>query len=342
MPEAIHICSPARESRLKQACGKASRRLAKSFEQKMTMNFYKVLAIVFGMCVSLPTLANEPSDQDWKTACEKLKSEINTNKEQDIVFSKKPDLGYSNKYWVLEWYGIGIPIPDIEYDEVYITEEANGGSELFLIDRDNKISVAIFNFENEASKDIYATSTISNPEPEASEAGIKATRKIFGGAVRRSDLSILGYETKLSDLTCDDQNALVERKRMISLILKSIARPGRLSAVHKGVGVYGGWFEKLETNNSITYAAHILQESHRDTLIQVSYTIPAHSSYLHLPYILGNENLSGGDMPDWLSSLNSLLSEKTAENWKRYSIQAKKANISEKSIEKSRSALNFN
>lgn len=267
----------------------------------------------------------------WETNCNELKKNHLTSPSLKITFSEKPKFKELKKYWAINWNIIRILLPPDNYKHVSVSKSNLNKSELLLVG--DKVRISAYVFPDKPKDDVYRTAILETDKSDTSLEGRALTYAMYGGPVRiLSELSILGLMVTPDDLKCNNDNYIEEYSIAIPLILKQ-TRTGILLSAHKNVGKHQGWIEKQRNNDRLEYILHIISESEKNLIYQVSYSIPVDSLYHGIPFMVGlDSNNSNEHQPEWLNALNLALNSNTVDNWKEYLKIANESGISKKSI----------
>lgn len=250
----------------------------------------------------------------------------------DIVFSDMPKISQKNKYWVLTWNGINIPIPAEDYSDVYVLQ-AQDGRYGFMLKTFRGVLISGFTSKDVVYTDIFSTYDIKKSENIVTPEGIESTNYIFGGSVRQSDLAIMSYKLTPKNLTCREENKQYESGNAIALILKAIKDPFILASVHEGINSNQGWFKHGKSDEYTHYVANILSEPKQGLIYQISYRVSNNIDNFTLPYAIDDVNDRVESLPPkWLESLNSALKSSSTDDWDKYIEYAKHETISKTSI----------
>ncbi|MDP2854919.1 MAG: hypothetical protein Q8O28_11825 [Smithellaceae bacterium] len=270
--------------------------------------------------------------RSWQARCEELKKNQDTNLSLKVTFSEKPKINSAINHWLFSWNGINIPLPPVDFHEVYLKSGYQNYDEVMMIAKDGFIINALV-FENKPSGDVLAESQAGKDSNDGWTEITAAAAIKEGSPVRASDSILLGYHITPGDLSCLARNRTEETAKVAALIMKGIGRPGELIAVYKDVGVYRGWIEVEKSTKHMTYIINIILESNIDVWYQINYRMPNNFRYHGLSFLIGNNRQKHiSPSPDWLLALNSAIISKSKDSWKRYATLARKAGISEKSI----------
>jgi hypothetical protein len=281
--------------------------------------------------------ASKLNGQLWAPDCERLKKKSLTNKDVNIVFTKKTNIQNEQAHWTLHWNNIDIPIPTVSYKDIYILPNTKNEYEIWLRTNDGVI-ISLMVGEDKLFEDVLAQ-TSRNRELISTPEGILATKKMFGGPVKMSTIMKLGYKNTPDQLKCMEENRFKEYIIASALLMKNAATDN-LVAVYKGIGEYDGWITKSKNENIIEFTINIIADK-SSQFLYIDYRMPEDSKYESLPFCVGSKKHPIKDTPGWLVSLNNALEMKTNESWKEFIANAKLDGISEKSISKIYKTLNI-
>ena len=290
-----------------------------------------LILTVFGIFAL--TNANETIDHtaNWRNLCQELKKNGLSNSSLNITFSDKPEIDFYIHRWSLNWNGINVPLPPVDFHEVYVKMGYQNNYEVIMTSKNGFLVHAIV-FENKPYSDVYEKFKDANDSnSDETEDTIKNNNE--KKAFRTSDVILMGYQITPGDLNCLEKHQTEEAAKAAALLMKGIERPGELISVFKNVGIYKGWIEKERYPDYMGYVVNIIQDDNLDVLYQINYRIPNNSGYHDLPFLIGNDRQKSiPQSPDWLLALSSAFTAKSKDFWERYAALARKAGISEKSI----------
>ncbi len=296
--------------------------------RKKHIFIFSFLIFCFLISASALTLtACKLNGQLWAPNCERLKKGYLTEQDVNIIFTKKPNIQNEQAHWTLHWNTIEVPVPDVDYKDIYILPNTKNEYEIWLRTNDG-IIISLMVGEDALFEDVYAKvsgkgKVISTPE------GVLGTKELFGGPVRMSTIMKLAYQSTPDLLTCVEENRIKESAIASALILKNAATDN-LVAVYEGIGVYDGWITKSKKENNIEFTLNIIPDRSKN-IFYINYRMPE-GKYEYLPFCVGSKKDPAKDMPDWLASLNTAIEMKTNDSWKEFISAAKKNGISDKSI----------
>lgn len=272
--------------------------------------------MIGGSPAAADTSRQAESAGDWQARCEELKN--NQDSSLMITFTEKPIIDLSIRHWSLSWNGIDIPIPPVSFKEVYVKRGSHNLPEVTMLTGDGLVlNLLVFD------------------DSLAGEASAESVKSQDIGRYRPSESMLLGYRITPKNLTCRLENRADETSLVNALILKGIGRPGKLEAVYRDAGIYSGWIEAERNGGRSRYVVNIIPKDDSEVLYQMNYIMAADSKYISLPFLIGNNRQTYLlPSPAWLPELNAAMSTGAAESWKRYATMARKAGISEKSIQR--------
>jgi hypothetical protein len=283
-----------------------------------------LLLSAFAMADANEKINNAPN---WQARCEELKKNQDPNSSLKVTFAEKPEIDSAIHHWLLSWNGIDVPLPPVDFHEVYFKRGYQNHDEVLMVAKDG-FTINALVFENIPSGDVLAESQAGKDR-----SGGRPENRAAANPVRTSDSILLGYHITPGDLSCLAKNRTEETAKVAALIMKGIGRPGELIAVYKDVGVYRGWIETEKSAEHMTYIINIISESNSDVWYQISYRMPNNFRYHGMPFLIGhNRQKHISRSPDWLFALNSAMISNSRDSWKRYATLARKAGIGEKSI----------
>ena len=286
--------------------------------------------LIFCILSSSPlSNAFESEGQLWAPNCEKLKKNFLVNKNLNVIFTNKPNIINEQTPWTVSWNNIEVPVPNVEYKDIFVSSNNKNEYEVWLRTIDGMIISLMVN-EDKVMEDVFSITSGDGKEISTSE-GALATKDMFGGPVKMSTIMKLAYKSTPAVLTCMEKNRIKESAIASALILKGIAT-NNLVAVYKGIGEYDGWITKSADGKINEYALNIIPDNTENKLFYINYRMPDGSKFEDLPFYAGGNINRAKDMPDWLVSLNNAIEMKTSDGWKDFISAAKKSGISEKSI----------
>lgn len=276
--------------------------------------------------------------EQWPDACQELRMQLADIPWLPVVFSEKPVPKFKTPVWKLLWQGIPIPVPAISYNEMYLIQDTTGEVYFFLKNQKGVVLQAIKHLNPPLTK-----SALGDVAPQTLAKEDKAMKYFFGGPVSNAEVTILGYEKTLDDLTCVKKDWQQEGGTAIALILKSITPLGELVSVYRDVGKYRGWLEYVKMDNSITYRSWILLSKKESFIYEISMTLPLSSPYPHIGVLIG-EDFSRvlAPSPAWLKAFNRALSANSPKSWQQFLHVAREAGFSPESLAKSAENLKIN
>lgn len=301
----------------------------------MIVNAKGAITLITACFLSFACTTNKKDD--WVAQCEKSVGRLSNKQSNNITYTPLPSLKQDASFLSLSWSGLNIPIPDTAYSDVLINTEKNDDLAIILVTRDGaRISVGRV-YGNDKLNSLFEVMSES-PSTEETEW----TKGTFDKPVRTSDLTDLAYQTILNDINCKAANQADESVKLTSLVLKSVAP--KLNAVHKLKMNEKNWVDVRDdffANNKKSYTVNIVDSARNsDEIKQISYSVADKVDNFSLYAGISKSDITI-DNPAWLTALNKALETKTKENWILYFAEAKKANISDKTLTASKSALNL-
>ena len=264
--------------------------------------------------------------------CETFKQEHLSESFLDVTFSPKPRASGENRFWVLAWNGIDIILPCIAYEHVYLFKGSDGEYN-FRLEAGGYFQISLFANKNDRYEDVFSVYNLHDRTTETSAEGIAATKAMFGGPIRHSELMMRAYASTTKDITCCLEKAEEERGTVVALIMKSIDRPD-IVAAYKGVGRHDGWITESEADGRMEYALNIVAGREAPSVFQVIYEMPAQAPWRPVPFLVGNvDRRAAAPGPGWVAALNRALRENSNEAWRGYLGAARQAGLSPKSIQ---------
>jgi len=262
--------------------------------------------------------------------CETFKQERLSADFLDVTFTEKPKISRDNDFWVFTWNGIDVILPPVAFEHVFLSKDSGGRYFIHLTAGDD-IRISLLANKNEKFEDVFAVSDIGEPGMITTAKGIAATKAMYGGAVRFSELMIRAYESTPEEITCCAEKGEEEMGTVVALIMKEIDGPD-IVAAHKGVGRHKGWLTKSISGGQVEYRLNILPESDAEHVYQVTYQIAAKAPYHTFPYLVGAADRSeAAQPPGWIPALEAALEKDSLEAWQDYLSAAEGSGISEKS-----------
>ena len=265
--------------------------------------------------------------------CEAFKQAHLSASGLNVTFSPKPKASGGNNFWVLAWNGIDVILPRTAYEHVYFFKGEDNRYNFRLVAADH-FQVNLLANTNDRYEDVFAVSDLHNRTIETTAEGIAATRAMFGGAVRYSELMMRAYASTPEDITCCEKKYEQEMGTVVALIMKSIDRPDSLVAAYKGVGRHSGWITESASDGQVEYALNIVPGRDAKNVFHVIYEMSEKAPFHAVPFLVGRvESAAAAPPPGWLAALNHALQEDANEGWRRYIDAAREAGLSPKSIE---------
>lgn len=256
----------------------------------------------------------------------------------NVTFTERPEVSHDNNFWVFTWNGIDVILPPAAFEHVFLFKDSDGRYLLHLAAADD-IRISLLANKNDAFEDVFAVSDIGEPEMITTAEGIAATKAMYGGAVRFSELMMLAYESTPEEITCCAERGEEEMGKVVALIMKEIDEPD-IVAAYKGVGRYNGWLTKSRSGGQVEYRLNILSESDEEHVYQVTYQITEKAPYHTFPYLVGEANRNNAAQPpEWIPALEAALKKDSSEAWQDFLSAAEEGGISEKSCSSVRNII---
>jgi len=262
--------------------------------------------------------------------CETFKQEHLSADFLDVTFTERPKVSRDIDFWVFTWNGIDVILPPVAFEHVFLSKDSGGRYFIHLTAGDD-IRISLLVNKNDKYEDVFAVSDIGEPGMITSEEGIAATKAMYGGAVRFSELMIRAYESTPKEITCCAEKTEKETGTVVALIMKAIDGPN-IVAAYKGIGRYKGWLTKSKSGGQVEYRLNILSESDEKYVYQVTYQITEAAAYQTFPLLVGTTNPhDAAQPPNWIPALEAALEEDSSEAWQNFLSAAEDGGISEKS-----------
>ena len=304
----------------------------------MTTGFRTILlsmVVLLGACSSVPQPRSDCTQQyTFRNGlpCETFKQAHLSESYLGVTFSQRPEYSGKNDFWVLTWNGIEVTLPRTAYAHVYFFKGAEGQYS-FRLATGNDFSISLLANNNDRYEDVFAVANLDDRTIETSAEGIAATRAMFGGPIRYSELMMRAYATTPADVTCCKEMYAAEMGHVVALIMKAIEGPD-IVAAYEGVGRHSGWMTQSESDGRVAYALNIVPEKDAETVLHVIYDMPVQAPFQAAPFLLGSvESTAAAHPPAWLTALNRALREDANEAWLKYRDAAREAGLSPKSIQ---------
>ena len=268
-----------------------------------------------------------------KIPCETFKQEHLSASGLDVTFTKKPKVPVGNSFWVVTWNGIDVLLPRAPYEHVVFFTDSDGGYN-FRLSVGSHLQISLLSNRNDRYEDVFAVSNWHDRTTETTAEGIAATRAMFGGPIRYSELMMRAYETTPQDVTCCLDRYTEEMGLVVALIMKRIDRPDRVVAAYKGIGRHTGWMTASKSDGRVEYALNIVPEKDAKTVYHITYEMSAKAPYHDVPFLIGRvDSSAAAPSPGWVAALNWALQEDASEAWHKYIDAAREAGLSPKSIQ---------
>lgn len=294
-----------------------------------------LIALTIACFVSFACATNK--NDDWIAQCEKAVERFSDKPSNSITYTPLTNLKQDETFLSLSWSGLNIPIPDTEYNDILINTENNDDIAVILVTKDGtRISVGRV-YGNDELKSLFE---VVGESPSIEET--EWTKSAFGKPIRTTDLTDLAYQTTLDNINCSAKNQAKESVKLTSLVLKGVAP--KLNAVHKlemeeqnWVDVRDDFFDK----NKKAYRVNIVDGTrNNDEIKQISYVAADKVDGFSLYAGISKSDIKV-DNPAWLTALNKALNTREKEDWIAYFDAAQNANISDKTLTASKTALNI-
>lgn len=292
------------------------------------------VCLLFGNCAPAPRLCTDCSESyTFRNGmpCTRFMQEHLSDGFLGVTFSQRPAVSAGKNFWILTWNGIEVPLPRTAYEHVFFFKGSAGGYNVHLTAGDH-FQISLIENRNELYADVFA---VANPHDRSSETtmeGIAATKALFGGAVRFSELMMLAYASTPEEITCCKATHAEEMRTVVALIMKRIDRPD-IVAVYKGVGRHSGWITASASGDQMEYALNIVPEKDAAKVFHIIYEMPAKTPFHDIPFLVGSAGRSvAAPPPGWVAALNLALQEDSNEAWRRYIDAAGAANLNPASI----------
>jgi len=297
----------------------------------MSNNKNRIL-FLFTLCfLSFGCGAN--NENSWTLHCEQAKERFSKQNNNNLTYTPLPIVKKNESFWLLNWSGYAIPIPDVKYKDILINTENNDDTAIILVtENDMKIIIGRVYGNDEI------TSLFEITGEQVSKEDVEWTKSAFDMPIRTSDLLDLGYQITLNNVDCNTDNQARESAKLASLVLKNTV-PAAL-AVHKLNLKEKNWVTASQYGKSNKiYSINIVDEKRNsDEIKQISYIVQDDISNFNL-YAGVTSYGDNADNPLWLNSLNIALENKKISDWDTYFEKASKVGISQKSIDMSKAAL---
>jgi hypothetical protein len=266
---------------------------------------------------------------DWPVRCQKLKKELAKDPLVNVIYQPRPKSSNIQSSWELTWFGKRIPIPAIQYSDVFVTYDGPHNRLVSLRGTLNgqKVSVLLgVHPESAPIDDIVSGSTTVSLEGAAAPstpAGQALTKQLFGGPIYISELMATGYNHKVADLTCRKNRWKKEIPIGIALSLKA------------GDGIEAAY--RLDRGFVTTHSEDRYWRafwSNRVAFADAHIKLPEGQTYGKLGLGIGQSNWQAAkDSPKWLVALETALEKPEKDNWQALAKALKEAKVSDKSIE---------
>lgn len=271
----------------------------------------------------------------WSAECTQSVEHLSEISDRDVIYSPLPKIDQESDTFRLEWSGLSIPIPQNDYTDVVIIHDSNKDLGVILKSVDKtKISVGRF-YENQKLSSVFA-----NNSDEVIPPKFSWTVSSLDTSMRTSDLVYLGYETSVSDIDCNPKNKDLAAEKIAAIAIKKSNQD--VMTAHKLSFGIKNWVDIREhafDPNNTYYTANVVDESRgRNEIKQISYVVPKSVERFAL-YSEISDNSDEPNNPDWLNALSSALSTNSEKDWMIYFDLAKRAGISQKSLNASKSNL---
>ncbi len=265
--------------------------------------------------------------------CATFKQEHLSASGLDVTFSETPTVTGEHDYWVVTWNGIDVLLPHLRYEDVYLFRGTDGRYNVRLSAGDH-FQINLLANQNDRYEDVFAVSTLHDRTIETTAEGIAATRAMFGGAIRYSELMMRAYAATPDHVTCCKDRYDAEMGTVVALIMKRIDGSDGVVAAYAGVGRYNGWMTASRSEGLSAYALNIVPDKDAETILHIAYEMAANAPHHTIPFLVGGGTRPAATAPpDWIETLNRALQEDSDNAWRSYMDAAVKAGLSPKSIQ---------
>jgi len=248
----------------------------------------------------------------------------------DVTFTERPKVSSDNDFWVFTWNGIDVILPPVAFEHIFLFKDSADQYLIHLTAGDD-IRISLLANTDVKYEDVFAVSDIGEPGMVTTAKGIAATKAMYGGPVRFSELMTLAYESTPEEITCCAEKGEEEMGKVVALIMKAIDGPD-IVAAYKGIGRYKGWLTESRSGGQVEYRLNILSESDEKYVYQVTYQTTESAAYNTFPLLVGTANRhDAAQPPNWIPALEAALEENSSEAWQDFLSAAEDGGISEKS-----------
>jgi hypothetical protein len=274
----------------------------------------------------------------WPEVCQKYMIRYGDSGASHPVFSARAARNRHPAWWVLQWEGVNIPIPDLDYEHLILLSRNDGVIEIMLAG--NNGGVALYRSMADAvGHDLFANVDPLDPQSDVqtTEQGRALTRTLFGGPVSLAELIVAGYRYGPDDITCKEENRARELMAMYGFPLVDMADPYEVQTVHENIGDRRGWLTQGTGQNAkgkfrMWHAVTLGSRQHKG--LQIELWMVDEPRFGNIGLEIGETDARGmkSSSPAWLPALQRALDDDTPAQWKRLREQISESGLSRKSI----------
>ena len=280
--------------------------------------------------IAQPNNPNRFDPATWSSRCQQLKNTLAKEPGINVTYQSRPQKPEIQSSWQLTWSGQRVPIPAIQYSDVFVSHSTPGNYIVILNGSVNgqTVKVLLNSTPNPAPiDDIFSAiaigETASLPTPE----GQALTNQLFGGAVTTHQLSTQRYHHTLTDLSCKKDRWEKEVPIAIALSLKP-------TDVHTPDSAYRLDQDYTTYSQTDTKETWIARWSDPRQSADIIYQLPKGQRYGKLGLGVGQSNWQAAPTtPQWVNALETALEKPEKRNWQALSQAMQVAKMSRKSVD---------
>lgn len=266
-------------------------------------------------------------DYKWERKCEDLVNGLSKNYATDLTYTPPRHNRVEEPFYLLNFYGLNIPIPSIKYKHILVLYDEMGLPSLKLISSENEIIKVSYDHEN-----------LANPF-ERSQANLLRSLVHEKWRAEEHDeqphpLALKDQLFRISSETVNCQaNKGIERDlahmSILGLVTKDIF--SSLQSVHELPNEPNGLLQIYKGSRSGYTASVSVASKHENKprTIDIFYSGSRNSSSLYAGVTFSDHSASN---PIWVDALNNAIAKNTTHDWKNYFKHAEQTGISQKSI----------
>lgn len=292
-----------------------------------------LLALTSCTSVSSKGFKSSSYQASWPQRCQAIKKDLSQQPAVKITYDPLPQDVAITSSWKLNWFGRQIPVPAIQYTDVFVMHNEDQHSLVFKGQIEGQTTLVMLgrsvNSEFEPIVDIFAEIADSGKAENSSE-GTALTKELFGGPVTLERLTDLGYRHTLADLTCDQANWQEEVPIAVALISKGIA-----ASIGPNTSAYDLNQGVLLHSKSESQDKWWFQWKSEKQYMDALFHLPKGHQHSDLGFALGQKDWPiAPNVPVWLAQLETAIANPTRTNWLSLKSEFQKAKFSEESIQK--------